>query len=358
LTWTHGGLGDIMIDETGLLSGTALPSGSHTRVLAVSDDDGFASQLLRWTFLPPAQGGARMVLNEYNAVGDEDELLGGDGTVGNGGDWFEFLIVEDQLDIRGWTIELWDRKGRADQLRKAAELTFNDHPSLRSLAAGTLMVIGEEVENDFSFNAVDDWTIELNVTNSANGAYFEPPEPDEVFNSTRVDSMVLIRDDAGIVGPLVGETDAWDSANGGVNEQEVMNLCANPTTAAHVDPVADYRDNALISTRGAPNMCRYSELQDPADPNSPVIDIMFDQDLTALRAAAAGTGDVDGDAIANAADVVSILEAGVGIDNPIYNERNGDVNADGVTNLLDALILARRAANPLARRVMHPAAGF
>ena len=219
LSWTHGALGDIQIDDMGLFTGTAGPAGNHTRILAVSDNDGVASQVLRWGFLAAPAQGPRLVLNEYNAVGDEAELLGGDGTVGNGGDWFEFLVVQDRLDLRGWTLELWDRKGDGDQLRQAASLTFNDNPALRAIPAGTLVVIGEEVENDFSFDAVDDWTIHLRVTNTANGAFFQPPDEGEVFNSTRVDSMVVIRDASGeLAAPLAGETDAWDSANGGVNE--------------------------------------------------------------------------------------------------------------------------------------------
>lgn len=349
LAWGHGVLGDITIDETGRLTGTASPAGTHVRILAVSDSEGAASQPVSWTFIPPPTDGPRLVLNEYNAVPNDGELLGGDGTLGNGGDWFEFLVIEDRLDLRGWTIELWDRKGTADQLRNAASLTFNDNPALRSIPAGTLIVIGEEVENDFSFDAMTDWTIEFRVTNTANGAFFEPPRAGEIFNSTRADNMVLIRDSNGdIAGPVTGETDAWDTANGGVNDQEVMNLCANPTLDAHVDPVGDYRDNGLVSTRGLPNQCRYTEVEDPADPNSPVLDVVFNQDLSALRSAASGNGDIDGDAVTNNVDAQAILDAGAGAPPDAYNERNGDVNADGVTDLLDALIIAQRTANPQA----------
>ena len=39
-------------------------------------------------------------------------------------DWYEFLVVEDLLDLRGWTIQLWDRDRTDDLLDRAASLTF------------------------------------------------------------------------------------------------------------------------------------------------------------------------------------------------------------------------------------------
>lgn len=53
-------------------------------------------------------------------------------------------------------------------------------------------------------------------------------------------------------------------------------------------------------------------------------------------------GDVDGSGAVDDADVKAILDSNVGNEAPGYNSRAGDVNGDGRTDLLDALILARQ----------------
>ena len=54
---------------------------------------------------------APVILNEYNAVGNNNRLDDGNGadmffgTIdGNGGNWFELLVIDDQLDMRGWKL--------------------------------------------------------------------------------------------------------------------------------------------------------------------------------------------------------------------------------------------------------------
>lgn len=57
---------------------------------------------------------ADVILNEYNGVSDTQFLANGSsdpfwGTVlGNGGDWFELVVITDHLDMRGWTLTLND----------------------------------------------------------------------------------------------------------------------------------------------------------------------------------------------------------------------------------------------------------
>ena len=60
--------------------------------------------------LAAALSAAPLILNEYNAV-DKDEIFeeGGrdshfDAVAGNGGNWFELVVVSDGLDARGWKL--------------------------------------------------------------------------------------------------------------------------------------------------------------------------------------------------------------------------------------------------------------
>jgi len=355
LQWGSLSFGGVTMDADGMITGTASQPGTYVRPLRVSDSDGTASQFVEWTFLAPPPQSPRLVLNEYNAVADDQELFAGQGAIGNGGDWFEFLVLEDDLDIRGWTIETWDRKGDDDQLRRSAALTFANRIELSALSAGTILVISEEAADDLSFNGTSDWTINLQVDNEANGAFFEAAAADSRFNSTRSGQAVKILDaDGDLVAPWAGETEAWDDATGGVNGQEVMNLCVNPSTAAHIDPVTDYRDNGTISTRGEPNECRYSVLQDPNDPAS-AIEISFDQDLGALRTTAsfgAGGGDVNCDGAFNILDAYSVARFAVGLESdggPCFGDFTtarfyadaGDINGDSSTLINDAYQIAR-----------------
>jgi hypothetical protein len=55
---------------------------------------------------------APIVLNEYNAVTSSNQLDGGTGAdsffgkiEGNGGNWFELLVIDDHLDMRQWRLD-------------------------------------------------------------------------------------------------------------------------------------------------------------------------------------------------------------------------------------------------------------
>ena len=81
-----------------------------------------------------------LILNEWNAVGSSASLLNGDtrfgSILGNGGDWFELVVVDDHLDLRGWSVGVGD--GGVDQV-----LTFTDAPVWSDLRAGTIITVAE-----------------------------------------------------------------------------------------------------------------------------------------------------------------------------------------------------------------------
>lgn len=342
----------LSMDTGGLITGTLNQPGTYTSTIRVEDSDNdSATQTVQWFVLPSVTGTPPLVLNEYNAVADDRELLAGS-PLGNGGDWFEFVVVEDNLDLRGFSIELFDQKGTDDQLRLASTVTFGDDIRLARAPAGTIITIGEELADDLNFDAVSDWHIHFQVTNEGTGTFFDAASVGAVFNSTRSGQMVLIKDAAGvIVTPLSGETEAWDEAGGGVSGAEVMSLCVSPTNAMTLNPITDYSDNGSVSSFGEPNTCVYP------DPNNAGAVITVNQNLAPLRTAAtlgAGTGDTNCDLILNVADALLAAQYSVGtrVDSgPCFFDQGGpgfdmdvraaDIDQNGEVTVVDALIIAR-----------------
>ena len=340
------------IDGTGLITGVLTQPGSYFTTIEVTDSDNdSASQLVQFRVFDAVTNPVPLVLNEYNAVADDREFLAG-GPVGNGGDWYEFVVVEDNLDLRGYSIDLFDMKGAGDQLRLASTVTFGNDVRIARAPAGTIITISEENPTDLNFDGQSDWHINFQIENDSSGAFFPSPNPGAVFNSTRSGQMVLIRDAAGNVAtPLSGETEAWDDANGGVSGAEVMNLCINPTPGMSLDPVTDYRDNGSVSSFGEPNTCVWP------DPNNPTDSITFNQNLSGLRSTAtfgAGSGDTNCDLILDVGDALITAQYSVGtrVDSgPCFFDQGGpgfdmdaasaDIDDDGLVTVGDALIIAR-----------------
>jgi hypothetical protein len=115
------------------------------------------------TTVPLDAFAAKLILNEYNAVSSSNYLNGGDefmdkdGNVpppadpwfgripGNGGDWFELVVVADHLDIRGWKLAISD-DGVAQ-----SPLVLSNRPVWSDLRAGTIITVSEEVPDDASY---------------------------------------------------------------------------------------------------------------------------------------------------------------------------------------------------------------
>ena len=117
-----------------------------------------------WTFLcllagfPLPARAAKLILNEYNAVAPTKYLNGGtaaadeDGgaaadpafgrVLGNGGDWFELVVVADHLDIRGWKLDICDNGVCNEQL------VFSQSALWADLRAGTIITVAEDVPTD------------------------------------------------------------------------------------------------------------------------------------------------------------------------------------------------------------------
>ncbi|MEM0965252.1 MAG: hypothetical protein AAGJ81_03745 [Verrucomicrobiota bacterium] len=281
---------------SGTLTGT--PSSSDAtglQTVTVSVDDGIHSVSKTFSlYIHPVT--ATVILNEYNAVAQDEFLNGGTlalddegGTAsdphfgriaGNGGDWFELVVVgdsiEDGVDLRGWTIEIADNASfpfaAEERIVLSSDTFWSDVPT------GTILTFTEKRTSegglDTSLNALDNRNSEgwawsnvwigdstlISYTDEVTNGYSVDGGTGEVrgINTSNNDTWFVIRDSANslIFGPA-GEGIAPASGIGGT---EVFELQADPDPAVspliafdNGPPVVDGYDDSSSSTFGRPN---------------------------------------------------------------------------------------------------------
>jgi len=267
-----------------------------------------AAALLVSALCAPGAMAAQLILNEYNAVSNSNYLNGGDEFVdedgnspppadpyfgrvpGNGGDWFELVVIADGLDLRGWQLEI------SDDGVVQPRLIFSDSPLWANLRAGTIITIAESVADDPSYDPdAGDWWINVNAADPANGGTGEYITASN-FPVSNDDWQLSIftADGTPVFGPAgEGIVDDDGVASGiGVNSRELFALQSSP--AADIDRSAAGYNDAIYSSFGTPNS---------------VLGVQV-QDFTALRAGLP-TPDRDGDGIAEDGD-----RSGIVGDNP------------------------------------------
>jgi len=224
-----------------------------------------------------------VILNEYNAVTGSEQLSGSDsffGTVdGNGGDWFELVVVDDHVDMRGWQLS-W-AEGGGD----AGVITLSDDAFWSDMRRGTLITVIEEADGDGAgvdtstdtgFDAASgDWWVNVctkqeQAGHDGGGTWLARTDDGGSFKVNESDWTLTILDGASVVfGPAGEGASGW--AGDGVNDHEVGKL-EGPVAAASVadwraiGPDSAFYDDGDNSTFGAPNTWGGGE-----------------QDLTALR---------------------------------------------------------------------------
>ncbi len=207
----------------------------------------------------PSARAAKMVLNEYNAVGPTAWLNGGDvnadsegglaadttlgRVVGNGGDWFELAVVADGLDVRGWRLDVCD--GAACTV----QLVFSNAAVWSNLRAGTLITVFEDPirTEDAGYDPdAGDWLIEVRAGSAGSGTYVSAVP----FNVSNSNWQLVIRDASNAV--VYGPAGEGIVAGVGVGSTEVFKLEAAPT-ALTAPSSAAYADG-VSSSYGAPNL--------------------------------------------------------------------------------------------------------
>ncbi len=200
---------------------------------------------------------ADIILNEYNAVDSNDFLGGGNSSVdesggrasdsyfgrvpGNGGDWFELVVIKDHLDIRGWSLDIYE-DGILDE---TLSLTVN--PIWQDLRAGTIITVSENVPSDVSYDPnAGDWWINVQANNSGDGLYIEKSS----FPVSSSNWQLRIRNLAGQV--VFGPAGEGVSPASGIKGDEIFRLEDNPSETVTASST-DYDDGDDFSTFGSPN---------------------------------------------------------------------------------------------------------
>jgi hypothetical protein len=210
--------------------------------------------------------GADVILNEYNAVDGTSFLGGGDSSadeagsrasdsyfgriMGNGGDWFELVVIKDHLDMRGWQLETYS----GTKLDKTLTLTAD--PIWSDLRAGTIVTVAQDVPTDISYEpAAGDWWINVQAVTGGESKYISARS----FDVSNKDWRLRIRD----VGQTVvfGPAGEGISPLTGVGTTEVFQLRADPSAAIEGDS-PQYDTNGRYSTFGAPNRWGGQEFND------------------------------------------------------------------------------------------------
>ena len=200
---------------------------------------------------------ADVILNEYNAVDGTSFLGGGDSSaddagdrasdsyfgriMGNGGDWFELVVIKDHLDMRGWQLDTYS----GTKLDKTLTLTAD--PIWSDLRGGTIITVAQDVPTDVSYDpAAGDWWINVQAKTGGDGKYISAKS----FTVNNKNWRLRIRNVAGAV--VFGPAGEGISPPTGVSTIEVFQLKADPGDAIEANS-PQYDTNRRFSTFGAPN---------------------------------------------------------------------------------------------------------
>ncbi len=190
---------------------------------------------------------APVILNEYNAVSDSQFLANGNsdpfwGTVlGNGGDWFELVVITDHLDMRGWSFEM------VDVGALPLTLTLTNDNAWSNLRSGTIITISEQLDTNIAdYNpALGSWWINVKANDSTDGTYITASN----FFVNNDNWRLTIRNALNQV--VFGPAGEGIQPVSGVGNNEVCKLEQDPSAA--VTPLSAYNDGAT-STFGLPNI--------------------------------------------------------------------------------------------------------
>ena len=260
-----------------------------------------------------------LVLNEYNAVDALGYLGGGTATgdatgafssdayfgrvVGNGGDWMEFVVVTDHVDMRGWRLD-WEEVADA----QFGTVTLSQAPFWADVRAGTILTFTEfttaqgGLDTDLSFNGTTDRWVNINTFDTAVVAGTTSNKPGHVsgdFDTSNDDWRVSVRDASGATVLFPSGEGSIYYFRGAVGSTDVCRLRSNVsrTTSANAE-----FDDGITSTFGRANSwddCATGSVASQDLSNLPIDGCVAE--------APSNPGDTNGDGLVNGKDLGLLL---------------------------------------------------
>jgi hypothetical protein len=234
----------------------------------------------------------KMVLNEWNCVSPAKFMKDAAGTdpffgrvLGNGDNWVEFAVLQDHLDIRGWTVNWDNRKDNGDT--DSGTMAFTNNPIWSDLRQGTIIGLREYDSaggdharpSDLSYNPfADDWTIYADMDDAALITKDHWKVDNDRWKATLLDAG------GQTVEGYAGEKDsgALYMTTGGINSQEIGALGNGP----NVDSSQLTYNIHGTSTFLAPNSGQdFTALRNAVIPEPGILALMLSGTMAAWGAA-------------------------------------------------------------------------
>lgn len=207
--------------------------------------------------------GAAVILNEYNAVTGSEFLGGGSASAddddgrasdtyfgriqGNGGDWFELVVITDHLNMQGWQLDIYNGGGPYNPDSPNETLTLTSHSIWDDLRSGTIITVSEDVPSDISYDpAGGDWWINVQAKDLGDGLYITASN----FPVSNQDWQLRIRNS--VPATIFGPAGEGVSPEEGVSDIEIFRLETDPCASIAASST-DYDDGKDFSTFGSPN---------------------------------------------------------------------------------------------------------
>ncbi|HWB19234.1 MAG TPA: hypothetical protein VG711_02955 [Phycisphaerales bacterium] len=290
---------------------------------------------------------ARIVLNEYNAVSETFYLNGGTATLdqdgqagttdthfgrvlGNGGDWFELLVTDDHVDMRGAKL-MWEEVADNEH----GTITLSNAPVLSNLRAGTIVTFIRNttaqggLDTDVSYNpATNDRWININTHDVAYVAATTSTVSTHHFGDFHTSNdqwrLTILNAANQPLSISSGEGSAGYCGRG-VGNLEVCDLEQDPSSATKS---WDLYNASIRSTFGALNTWK----------SCPSTTVVTQSKSLIVPSLCTRRADVNADGVVNIDDLTAVI-LGWGRVNGLPG--TGDVNDDGVVNIddLTAVIL-------------------
>lgn len=292
----------IVHDGSGRMRLTGTPNSTQTgdhafTIRATDSSPGNPLSTERAFLLTVFPSSSPVLLNEYNGVGSSEILDPADpgsdtffGTVaGNGGDWFELVVVGtgiagSTVDLRGWRIDVLSG-GQTETLVLSAD------PYWANVAAGSILTFTEDNSAAGGLDTVIHKTSARSVAGYtwSNIWIRDPVFIDQTassigsgINIDNNNTWFIIRNATGtsMFGPC-GEGIAADDVDGngypdtieGLSSQEVLALRGNPIPA--IDPLFGAYRTQSLSSFGSPNRwsagTRFQSFASYQTPNTPPV---------------------------------------------------------------------------------------